>query len=226
VIFVLDQTISSAHSTRNEIVPVHLRDPLIVAGRTLAPAGAPASIRILDASPADIGDVYGFVDIYFEPLKLTDGRELPLHAPTSRLTMNVTVGHEDTVATEDTIGDIFIPYHTIYHAFRKGKNFVLPPGSEIRARTSATVEQLANGTVAIETPKPLAGDFQTPKATFPVEPAATPFGPAATEDGGRHRAHHLPSPSPSPSPSTSPTVSPSSSPAASASPSPTGKGRS
>ena len=39
--------------------------------------------------------------------------------------------------TRSTI--MFIPYHFLYHIFRKGKNFVLRAGSEIPARTEATL---------------------------------------------------------------------------------------
>ena len=77
----------------------------------MAPAGTPAKIRIVAVSAADIGDVYGFVDIFFEPMTLPDGRALPLRAPVARLEPHVSAGHESTVEWEDTIEDQVIPYH-------------------------------------------------------------------------------------------------------------------
>jgi hypothetical protein len=200
----LDKPISSKSSHPGELVPVHLKKPLIVDGRTIAAAGTPGTLRIVDVSPADIGDVYGFVDIFFEPLKLPDGRMLPLRAPFARLSPRDSAGHESTVALEDTVEDAVIPFHWLFHILRKGKNFVLKPGSEIPARTEATLQALPNGTVAIETPRPPLVDLIPPKATFPVEPAATPFGPFR----GKKPVHASPSPTPWPSPSWPPTPSP------------------
>ncbi len=127
LIFVLDDPISSKSAKAGDVVRVHLKSPIVVGGRVVAPAQAPAQIKIVSVSPSDIADTYGFVDIFFEPLQLGDGRSLPLRAPTGRLAPNVSAGHESTVATEDTVGDIFVPYYALYQIFRKGKNFVLGP---------------------------------------------------------------------------------------------------
>jgi hypothetical protein len=210
--FLIDESISSKSSKAGQLIGARLRDPLIVGGRIVAPAGTPAQLRIVDVSPADIGDVYGFVDIFFEPLQLPDGRTIPLRAPISRLSPHSTSGHESTVELEDAVEDEVIPYHFLYHIFRKGKNFVLGPGSEIPARTEATVTVLSNGTVAIQTPAPMHVDLQMPKSSFPAQPFATPFATGASQP---HRG--APSPRPTgtpwqtPEPPT-PTPSPSSSP--------------
>jgi hypothetical protein len=215
LIFVLDDSISSKGSSKGDLVRVHLKNAIVLNGREVIPAGTPATIRVINASKADILDTYGFVDIFFEPLQLSDGRSLPLRAPTSRLSVNVSGGHESTVGVEDQIGDIFIPDYALYQIFRHGKNFVLSPGDAIRARTEAKLEALPNGTLAIETPQPVANHFELPHSSFPAEPAATPYGPT----GEYHRrARPTPTPSPTPSPSDdvtplpSPTPSPSSSP--------------
>jgi len=194
VLCVLDDPISSKASKTGQIVRAHLRDPLVVGGRTVATAGAPIQIRIVDVSPADLADVYGFVDIFFEPLTLADGRALPLRAPIARLTPEVSAGHASTVGAEDTVGDIFVPYYPIYQILRKGKNFVLGPGSVVPAKTEATLTARANGTFAIVTPPPLAQSTAPPNATFPVMPLATPFGSAAES----------PRPRPTPSPNNTP----------------------
>ena len=42
LIFVLDDRISSDKSRTDDVVRTHLRDPIVLAGRTIAPAGTPA----------------------------------------------------------------------------------------------------------------------------------------------------------------------------------------
>ncbi|MBV9263972.1 MAG: hypothetical protein JO324_06580 [Candidatus Eremiobacteraeota bacterium] len=112
---------------------------------------------------------------------------------------HVTSGHESTVGTEDTVGDIFVPYYAFWQILRKGKNFVLKPGAEIPARTQAIIETAPNGSIAIVTPAPLQTRDEVPNATFPVVPVATPLDTAAPS---------RPRPLPSPSPTASPTPSP------------------
>jgi hypothetical protein len=199
LLFVLDDPISSSSSKGGAIVRAHLKEPIVIAGRTIAAAGTPVEIRIVDSSAADIADTYGFVDIYFEPLKLADGRMLPLRTPIGRLSPNVSSGHESTVAAEDTVGDIFVPYYALWQIFRKGKNFVLGAGSVLPAKTEATITTRSNGTIAIVTPQPLNQSTESPNATFPVSPLATPFGPAVATP----RPRTTPSPTPTPSPTAS-----------------------
>jgi hypothetical protein len=199
LLFVLDDPISSKTSKAGELVRAHLKNAIVIAGRTVAPAGKSVRIRIVDASASDIADTYGFVDIFFEPLVLPDGRTLPLRTPVARLSPNVSAGHESTVEAEDTMGDIFVPYYPLYQIFRKGKNFVLGPGSVIPANTEATLTAQPNGTIAIVTPRPLQASNETPNATFPVSPFATPFGPGATPRP-RPTPRAAPTPSASPSP--------------------------
>ncbi len=211
---VLDGALSSSSSHAGQIVPAHLRDALSVGGHIVAPAGTAVQIRIVDSSAADIGDVYGFIDVFFEPMTLPDGRTLPLRAPVGRLEPHISAGHESTVEWEDTIEDQVIPYHFLYHIFRSGKNFVLKAGSELPARTEATLTVLANGTVAIQTPHPPTQDLLMPKATFPTQPPATPFGPA-----GGSKSRKTPPPLTTPTPTPWPTPEPPTpTPAASASP--------
>ncbi len=196
LLFVLDDPISSNHSKAGQLVRVHLRSDLVVGGKTVAAAGTPAQIKIVDASPADIADTYGFVDIFFEPLTLPDGRSLPLRTPLGRLTPNVSAGHESTVGAEDTVGDIFVPYYSIWQIVRKGKNFVLGTGSIVSARTEATLTAQRNGTIAIVTPRPLNASTESPNSSYSAIPLATPFGP----NGATPRPRSRPTPSPSPTP--------------------------
>jgi hypothetical protein len=171
--FILDGTISSSSSKSGDIVKAHLENALVVNGVTVAPAGSPIEIKIADASAASNPDIYGFVDIYFRPLALPDGRLIPLHAPASHLNINVSSGHASTVGIEDTIGDVFQPT-LLLHVFRKGRNFVLEPGAHIHAVTDATVVIARGGGVAIETPAPLVLDAETPISSYRSVPMATP----------------------------------------------------
>ncbi len=117
-----------------------------------------------------------------------------------------------TVELEDTVADEVIPYHFLYHIFRKGKNFVLGPGSEIPARTEATLTALPNGTVAIQTPAPMSVELRMPKSSFPTQPFATPFASGASPQSHRApRPQASPTGTPWPTPEP-PTATPSSSP--------------
>jgi hypothetical protein len=216
LLFVLDDPISSKGSKPGQVIRAHLKNAIVVGGHVLAPAGTPGQIRIVDVSSSDILDQYGFVDIFFEPLALSNGRSLPLRAPIARLTPSVSSGHQSTVGAEDTVGSIVVPYYVLYQIFRKGKNFVLGTGSEIPARTEATLTTQANGTIAIVTPRPLTESAENPNPTFPLAPLATPFGAEAERNHGRpeHRASPSPSPTGSPSPIGSPTPTQSPSPSA------------
>lgn len=170
--FILDGTISSASSKAGEIVKAHLEHALEVDGVTVAPAGSPIEIKIADASPASNPDIYGFVDVYFRPLLLADGRTIPLRAPASHLNVNISAGHDATVGVENTIGDVWAPT-MLFHVFRKGRNFVLEPGAHINAFTDATVMIARGGAVMIETPAPLVLDAETPISSFRSVPMAT-----------------------------------------------------
>lgn len=213
LLFVLDDPISSNHSKPGQLVRAHLKSAIVVNGKSVAAAGTLEQIRIVDVSPADIADTYGFVDIFFEPMTLPDGRILPLRAPVARLEPRLSSGHESTVEAEDTVGDIFVPYYPLWQIFRHGKNFVLQPGSELPGRTDATISLQANGTIAIVTPRPLVQSSEVPDATFPVQPMVTPlptFGPY-------RRPRSSPSPLATPTPTLTPTPTPQ--------PTPTPKGR-
>jgi hypothetical protein len=203
LLFVLDDPISSKSSKTGQLVRVHLKDAIVVAGRTVAPAGTPAQIRIVDISPSDLADTYGFVDIFFEPMTLPDGRALPLRAPVGRLEPRVSAGHQSTVAAEDTVGDIFVPYYALWQIFRHGKNFVLQPGSEVPARTDATIAAQPNGSIAIVTPRPLPQSSEVPSSAFPVQPMATPLPTYAPVPRSRPTPTSTPFPTP-PTPTPTP----------------------
>jgi hypothetical protein len=189
--FVLDDTISS-HSKPGTIARAHLRDPIVLDGITVARAGEQVGIEITQASPAQAGGIDGTVEIYFQSLPLAGNLSLPLSTPTARINPHMTAGQASTQGITDTIGDIFIPGHLIYHMFRKGGDVTLRPGTVIRARTAASI-RVAHGAVAIATPPPFETTLDTPHPAFSVAPMYTPPG------------YHAPTPKPSPSVSPTPT---------------------
>jgi hypothetical protein len=213
LVFALDDPISSNDSHSGEIVRAHLKNALALEGHVVAPAGTPVQIRIINAVAASNPDVYGYVDIYFEPLQLPNGRVVPLEPPTTHLTIDVSAGHTSTVELEDTIGDIFIPGHVLYHVFRKGRNLEMQPGAEIRARTQATIALARNGAIAVTTPAPVVMEDDNPVSTFTAMPFATPHPSFAPLPHGKTTLPPKPTPVPttsataslSPSPSPSPT---------------------
>jgi len=200
--FTLDDPLSSVTSQRGEVVLAHLTYPLVVDGITLAPAGSPERVRVLNVRAASSGDTYGYVDIFFEPFLLADGLRLPLVAPSSRLTVHSTIGHESTVGVEDTVANILFPPHVLYQVFRRGRNINLGKGTQIRAQEGAQIA-IADGKAFIATPPPLPILSATPATAFTPIPLMTPAHPRVPRAKAGARA-----PSPSPSPSPSPTASP------------------
>ncbi len=113
---------------------------------------------------------HGYVRVrrhLFRAAKLPDGRTLPLRTPIARLTPNISSGHESTVSAEDTVGDIFVPYYSLWQIVRKGKNFVLGAGSVLPANTEAMVTAQPNGSIAIVTPPPLLQSTESPNSDVP-----------------------------------------------------------
>ena len=194
--FVLDGDISS-HSQENTFVRAHLRDPIVVGGITAAPAGSPVQIRITHSSGAQMVIVDGSVDIYFEPFSLATCGTLPLVTPTGHIDPHLTAGQTSTRNVTDTVGDIFIPYHFLYHMLRKGMEVDLKPGTVVRARTAAELRYTA-GSLAVVAPPAIAGAADAPHPAIKIAPVATPPGFATP----------TPKPSPSVLPSAQPTARP------------------
>ncbi len=190
--FVLDDTISS-HSKPGTIARAHLRDAIVLAGITVAPAGAPVQVEVTQSLAAQVGNMDGTVEIYFKDLTLAGGKTLPLTTPSARINPRMTAGQASTRDVTDTVGDIFIPGHFLYHILRKGSDVTLRPGTVIRARTAASLS-FARGAVAVNTPAPFVTVSDTPHPSFQVAPLATPPGFQS----------RTPKPSPSPQPTSTP----------------------
>lgn len=172
--FVLDDAISSRMKA-GTVVRAHLRDPIILEGKTIASAGSPVEIEVYETTRARMGNEDGSVDIYFRPLTLANGKSIPLTTPTGHIDPHVSVGQYNTRATVDTVGDIFIPGHYIYHMLRKGHDVTLGQGTVLRARTGASVVLSSRGLV-VATPQPFLTIQDTPHPAFSPAPMYTPPG--------------------------------------------------
>ena len=193
--FVLDDGFSSNRSHPGDVVRMHLRDPLVVNGVTLAPAGAPGTLTIVSTHHAGSGDEDGSVAINIQPLSLPGRGVLPIRALHEYLTIEHTAGQLATRDTTDTVTDIFIPGAMLFNALRKGHEYVLGPGAVLRALTAATVDATDPNDVAIVRPAPLMMIQDTPHSDYTPVPFYTPIPMA-------------PKRKPSPKPTQSPTQPP------------------
>lgn len=174
VLFVLDDAISS-HAKAGTIVRAHLKDAIVVGGITAAAAGTPVQIEVAETSAAQLGNINGYVEIYFEPLTLANGKTLPLETPSSYLEHQKSAGAQSTQSVTDTGGEIFVPGYLLYAILRKGSDVTLKPGTVVRARTGATIEA-RGGQVSVIAPPPLIHSVDTPRPAFVPAPLDTPPG--------------------------------------------------
>ncbi len=207
VFFVLDDKIDSGSTKPGTVIHMHLRAPLVVNGATVAPANTPASLAIVTTRHAQSGDVDGAVQIHLDPVALPGRNEtLPVRAFHEYLTIELTAGQQATRGTTDTIADIFVPYHMLYRAFRRGRQLVLPAGSILRAQTGATIDARDPKAIVLSTPPPFVSNYDAPHADLTPPPYYTP-------------APLRPKPLPKGKPTLPPTAAPSTSPPQTAAPS-------
>ncbi|GAC1542304.1 MAG: hypothetical protein NVS3B16_07110 [Vulcanimicrobiaceae bacterium] len=212
ILLVLDDKIDSGSTKSGTIVRMHLRAPLIANGATIAPAGTPATLAIVSTRGARSGDVDGAVQIHLDPIALPGHAEaLPVRAYHEFLTIERTAGQDATRGTTDTLADIFVPYHMLYHAFRRGRQLVLPPGSVLRAQTGATIDASDPKAFVLTTPPPFVSTNDVPHADLTAPPYYTP---------APGRPKPLPKGKPTLPPTSAPTVTPVETPAPAASVSP------
>ncbi len=206
--FVLDDKVNSGTTSPGTIVHMHLKSALIVNGITIAPAGAPAQFEIVNARKAHSGDEDGALQIHLDPLALP-GRDmkLPIRAYHEYLTIEHSTGQLTTLEATDTVADIFIPGHYIYHALRSGRQFVLPPGSVLRAETDVTIDAGNANHIVFATAPPFASHYDTPHADLTLPPFYTP-APSRPKPLPKGKATLPPSPTPSPVATDSPTPGP------------------
>jgi hypothetical protein len=203
IVFVLDDKIDSRSTRPGTTIRMHLKAPLVVNGATLAPAGAPASLVIVNTHGATTGDEDGSVQLHVDPLVLPGlGITVPIRAYHEYLTMERSAGQLATRDTTDTIGDIFIPWHVLYHAFRPGQQYVLQPGTEMKTQTAATIDASNPHAIVLTTPPPFESTYDPPHADITAQPLFTP---------APERPHPLPHGHPTlpPTPAPTPTLGPS-----------------
>lgn len=199
--FVLDTQVSSRNAVINNQLHAHLRDALIVNGVTLAPAGAPVTIRVTGVSRAEMGGVDGAIDLFFGKFDLGAFGQLPIRAASGRVTIVRTAGKQSTAGVADTAGDIFLPYYQLYHALRKGQDVTLPVGTTIRVRTTASIDATNPQHVVIGEPPSMNLNVDQPYSAFTPIPFRT-VPPSPTP---------RPKPTPTPLPTMVPTPAPTSS---------------
>jgi len=200
IYFVLDDGVNSGTTEPGTTIHMHLKSPIVVNGVTVAPAGAPATFAVITTLKANTGDEDGAIEIHLDPLKLP-GRDmvLPVRALHEYLTRELTAGQEATRSTTDTLGDIFIPYHVLYHALRPGHQMVLPVGSVLRAETAATIDASDPHAIVLATPPPFSSPYAGPHADLTAPPFYTP-APMRPHPLPRGKPTLPPKPAPTPSP--------------------------
>ncbi len=213
LLLVLDDKIDSGSTKPGTVIHMHLRSPLVVNGASVAATGTPATLSIVTTRGAQSGDVDGAVQIHLDPIALPGrGEALPVRAYHEYLTIELTGGQQATRGTTDTIADIFVPYHVLYHAFRRGRQLVLPAGSVLRAQTGATIDASNPGAIVLTTPPPFTSSHDVPHADLTPPPYYTP-APARPRPLPKGKPTLPPSPGPStsdvPAPSASGTPAPS-----------------
>lgn len=175
LLFVLDDKIDSGSTKPGTVVHLHLKNPLVVNGTIVAPAGSPSTLTVIATQSAHSGDIDGAVQIHLDPLTLASRNAvLPVRAYHEYLNIELTAGRYSTRATTDTIGDIFVPGHVLYHAFRRGRQLVLPAGSVLRAQTAATIDASNPQRIVLSTPPPFVSTYDAPHADLTPAPFYTP----------------------------------------------------
>ena len=187
---VLDQSIDSATTQPGATIPAHLRNAIVLHETVLARAGAPVRLRVTQTRRAGAG-VGGQIVLRVEPLELAGGIALPLQLVHRALTPVLVAANPQDVA---------LP---LKEKPKAGADLMLPPGTLLRARTSATLDASNPNQTKVTSPPPYTFSTDQPYAAFTPIPLYT-LNPHYTPPPGRRRGKAAPKPSPSPSPSPTP----------------------
>ena len=195
---VLDHTVSTAELEPGAIIPAHLRDAIVLRGKTLAKAGTPLHLIVTEVRHAGNG-VGGEVVLHVEPVHLDDELTLPMRLVHPALSATLVLANPD---------DIALPAKQKASPPVRGSDLTLSPGTLLRARTTVTLDATDPNRTVLATPLPYTLSTDRPYAAFTPIPLTT-YNPAAfTPAPRRRRGQPTPSPSPSPSPSESATPTP------------------
>lgn len=77
---VLDEPLDARTASAGSLVKTHLEKPLELGGVTLAPAGAPGTLKIVAVRKPVAPDRDGSLELYLEPLALAGSGNLPLRS--------------------------------------------------------------------------------------------------------------------------------------------------
>src|SRR5579875_136632 len=196
---VLDQPIDSATAQPGAAIPAHLRGPIELRGKTLAPSGASLRVVVTETRRAGAG-AEGALFLRVESVPLSGAPPLPLRLLHPYLTPPLVAANPK---------DIVLPNNAKPQP-KAGQDLVLPRGTMLAARTTATLDATQADGVRLMTPAPYTLSTDAPYSAFTPIPLATldPNRPSAPPGRGRGRRGR-PTPSPSPSPSPTESISPS-----------------
>lgn len=191
---VLDQSVDSATAQPGATIAAHLRGAIVLHGKVLARAGTAVRLIVAETRRAGAG-AGGEVFLRVEPLELAGGIALPLQLQHPALTPVLVAANPQDVALPNS-----------KEKPKAGTDLMLPPGTVLRVRTSATLDASDPDQTKVTTPPPYTFSTDQPYAAFTPIPLYT-LNPHYTQPPGRRRGNARPTatPSPSPSPSPSPT---------------------
>lgn len=189
---VLDQGIDSATTQPGATIAAHLRTAIVLRENALARAGAPVHLRVTETRRAGAG-VGGEIVLLVEPLELAGGIQLPLQLAHRAITPVLIAANPQDVA---------LPHSK--EKPKPGADVLLPRGTLLRARTSATLDASNPGQTKVSSPPPYTFSTDQPYAAFTPIPLYTLNPQYTPSPGGRGRGAPKPSPSPTaiPSPAT------------------------
>jgi len=192
---VLDQAIDSAQTEPGAIIRAHLRDAIVVRGKTLAPAGSPVQMIVSATRRAGNG-VSGEIMLRLESVHLVDDLNLPMRLLHPVLSPLLVAANAE---------DIALPSKAAAETVKRGANLVLPHGTMMRAKTALTIDATDPHKDVLVPPPPYTISTEKPYSAFTPIPLVTysprPTPPPRPRGRGRGRGRAKPSPSPSPSPS-------------------------
>ncbi|MGH7661789.1 MAG: hypothetical protein ACRENA_12850 [Vulcanimicrobiaceae bacterium] len=196
---VLDESVDSSTSQPGSTIAAHLHGAIVLREKVLARAGAPVQLLVTATRRAGAG-ASGEIFLRVRPVELAGGIALPVELLHPAMTPVLVAANPQ---------DVTLPHSK--EQLKSGTDLRLPPGTLLRARTSATLDASNPSQTKLTTPPPYTFSTDQPYAAFTPIPLFT-MNPKYTQPPRRRRGKAAASSSPSPSPSASPSASPSSTP--------------
>jgi hypothetical protein len=191
----LDREVKSGSVKPGASVTLHVKEPVIVNGVTVADQSSWTTVHVVAAHGAGIAMADGDMQIQIDPLPLLTGGTLPLRLTHELLSVNHTAGELATQDTMDMAGMLLFPPYLIFRVLRKGQNVDLPAGSTVRVFTSAAIDAHNPNAVVVAAPHPLVVNN---------DPVHSEYSPAPFVTAPTPTPRRTPTPKPSPTPAPSP----------------------